>query len=199
MERVNTALFRLVLMGLSLPDVDGLDLIRYLFSVSPTTEVLVVSGRNDANTCWRLSEVEVAGWYDTTTEPAGRLVEVIGEILHGKQAWSKSHVDASARQVFDGYLPQFTPAEARVFAVLGGGDDDKSAGKLLRLSHHTVHAHKAAIMRKLRIDRHAMIVRLAAQSGVVRFAASGQILYPGMEADLGRFPWLKRQAIKRAS
>ena len=60
-----------------------------------------------------------------------------------------------------------TPREREVVQLVGEGKSNKEAGALLGISIKTVESHRAATMRKLRLDTFADLVRYAIRNKII--------------------------------
>jgi DNA-binding NarL/FixJ family response regulator len=171
----------LALVGLTLPDMDGLDLLADLVHEKLARRVLVISGRRDERTLQVLRQVRVHGYFDSEIEPLETLPAAIRKVGEGARFFS-----AAPQQALHRFAPLsqcLSMTELQVFAVIGDGTDNEVAAERLGLAADTVKTHRQRIMRKLGVQTRADLVRTAMQLGVVRLTPT-KILYPGLEAEL---------------
>ena len=174
------------LIGLDLPDRDGLDLLLQANRERWCRRVMIVTGRRDERTLQVLRRARIDGWFDIAAEPPGELVAAIRKVVAGGAFFSAGVLLADKFPA--GGPPTLgqllTETELLVFAVIGDGSDDGQAAARLGLSETTVHNHRQNIMRKLGVRTRTELMREAIRRGVVRFTTTGIALTPGMERAL---------------
>jgi DNA-binding NarL/FixJ family response regulator len=170
----------LALVGLTLPDMDGLDLVPALSSERLARRVLVISSRQDERAREFMRDLRVDGFFDSLTEDPGLLPTVIQLVAAGGTYFSPA---PNGHQCSRDKMPLhrlLSPTELQVFVIIGGGADEQSAADRLGISPHTVHTHVQHIMRKIGVQTRIDLVRAATSRGFVRFTAD-RVVYPGME------------------
>ena len=173
------------LIGLDLPDQDGLDLLALIDRERWCRRVLVITGRRDERTLQVLRGARIDGCFDLTAEPAAALVAAIREVATGGTYFRPGRLESGRIAAAGPTLAQIlTDMELRVFAVVGDGSDDRQAAERLGLSAATVHNHRQNLMRKLGVQTRAELMREALRRGVVRFTETGGVLTPGLEQAL---------------
>lgn len=178
--RVRSA--EVVMMGLTFPDKDGVDLLETIACERLATRVLLVSGRRDEHSLQTLRTARFDGFVDPWTEDFDGVVGALRAVAAGR-----GYISASLQRSLLGRQPQgplglwLTPAEHQVFCVIGDGSDNAEAAERLGLSATTVLTHRRAIMRKLGVHSSAKLVLEAVRYGVVRVAPDGRIFRPGFE------------------
>jgi DNA-binding NarL/FixJ family response regulator len=174
------------LIGLDLPDRDGLDLLLQANRERWCRRVMIVSGRRDERTRQVLRSAPIDGCFDIAVEPPERLVAAIRKVVAGGAFFS---VGVLIAEKFPAGAPPtlgqlLTETELLIFAVIGDGSDDRQAAARLGLSETTVHNHRQNIMRRLGVRTRTELMREAIRRGVVRFTTTGIALTPGMERAL---------------
>ena len=171
--------------GLTLPDMDGLDLLATLVERRTIPRLMVVSGRGDERTRHLLSRFRLDAYVDTSVSDGHALRAALGRLRDGGPPVHLGPPRASPG------LPTVCPllnlvlstTELQVFAVIGDGTDDNDAAECLRLSAKTVHCHRQHIMAKLGVRTRTELMRVAIQRGIVRVTVDG-VLRPGFEREL---------------
>lgn len=172
--------------GLSLPDMDGLDLIARVVAERLVFRILVVSSRRDERARHLLRPGRIDGFCDPEREGFAGLVEAIRTVAGGGTWFNRgvaAAVEAAPRSAALRLDQMLSPHQQRIFALIGGGCDDHETGKILRLSHHTAHGHRQIIMRKLGVHTCEELMREAIRRGVVRHTPNG-VLRPGFDHEL---------------
>jgi DNA-binding NarL/FixJ family response regulator len=171
-----------VMMGLTFPDRDGVDVLETIARERLATRVLLVSGRRDEHSLQALRTARFDGFVDPWTEDFDGVVGALRAVAAGR-----GYISASLQRSLLGRQPLgplglwLTPAEHQVFCVIGDGSDNAEAAERLGLSETTVLTHRRAIMRKLGVHSSAKLVLEAVRFGVVRVAPDGRIFRPGFE------------------
>lgn len=166
------------LLGLTLPDVDGLDLIIDIIERCLVSRLLVVSARNDEHSQQVLRRIGVAGFFDCSVEEGSNLITAVRRVASGGVYFTAAaHHARGAGPMLAQIL---SPTEMRVLAVIGDGASDQEATDQLNLSATTIHTHRQRIMRKLGIQSRAALMRVAIERGIVRFGVD-RVFRPGMK------------------
>jgi DNA-binding CsgD family transcriptional regulator len=80
-----------------------------------------------------------------------------------------------SEMIFSGYMQgrmgiedsALTPRERETVQLIAEGKSNKEIAELFGISVKTVETHRAAIMRKLRLDSFASLVRYAIRNGII--------------------------------
>jgi len=190
---VPTIRMDLELIGLDLPDMDGLDLCDLLAEDGRVARLLLVAERITETTARLMPNSRIDGFFDCTVEPAGALALAIRTVGEGTAHYSYSPRDARLRTT-KGAIPldlTLSPAELLVFAALGGGWSDQEAAAYLGLSVGTVLTQIKCVMRKLNVRSRADLNREAIRRGVVRIAEN-DVIRPGMDRAMANRPARRR-------
>lgn len=138
----------LLILDLSLADGDGLPVLASLAQWSPRGRAVVLSAQAAGFVCPEALEPLLLGVVDKTATFES-LIGVIAELLPTAPAASRA--DAGA----------LTPAQQRIFRLIGQGQSNKRIARDLALSVATVATHRKAIARRLGCSG-GELVRLAA-------------------------------------
>jgi len=159
----------LVLVDISLPDRNGLELIKDLHVMSPDVLILVVSMHDEALYAERVLRAGARG-YIMKQEGGKKLMAAIRRVLGG-QVYVSEKMSARILEIFSGRRPAATESllerlsdrEFEVFQHIGAGKGTREIAALLRLSVKTVEVHRANIKVKLRLKSATDLVRYAAR------------------------------------
>lgn len=161
-----------IILDISMPDLNGLDLLVLLPRVSPSSRVVILSFHRDPMMVQRAISSGAMG-YVAKTAPVGELLDAIRAVNAGR-SYLSSHiepVDEIASDVVT--APQQQPydllseREQQVFRLVVQGKTNQQIGKLLCISHRTVEKHRAALMHKLGIKDMVGLMRYAVKLGVI--------------------------------
>ncbi len=168
----------LVLTDISLMGRSGLELIKDLGALRPGLPVLVLSMHEESLYAGRALRAGARG-YVMKRAGGDRVVEAIREVLRGRIAVSPdmaTHLleEYSGRKSRSGRtaLPNLTDREFEVLQLLGEVKSNREIAEQLHLSPKTVETHRINLMRKLKLEKPAELLRFALQY-VEKEASSG--------------------------
>lgn len=173
------------IFGLTLPDMDGLDLLALVACEGLARRRLVMTWRTDERTQHELKKADVHAVVETISEGPDRLIRALRQaVAGGPAAPAKREPRAPALETKQEPLVRIlSDRELQVLAVLADGSDDATAAEALCLAAATVHTHRQRIMRKLGVQTRTALVRESLRRGVIRFTEHG-VLRPGLESAL---------------
>lgn len=159
----------LVLADISLPDKNGLELIKNIVAVRPATAILVVSMHDEALYAERVLRAGGRG-YIMKQEGGKQLLVAIRQILSG-QIYVSEKISEKILEMFskrhpksdDSPVTHLSDREFEVFQRIGEGKGTREIAENLHLSVKTVEVHRANIKKKLRLKSAPELVRQAVQ------------------------------------
>jgi DNA-binding NarL/FixJ family response regulator len=157
----------LVLADISLPDKNGLELIKDVQALQPGLPVLVLSMHDEAIYAERVLRAGGRG-YIMKQEGAAKVMEAIRQVLNG-QIYVSAKMSAKILETFSGRRPgvlsspveRLSDREFEVFELLGHGKGSREIAAQLHLSIKTVEAHRANIKHKLELKTAPELIRCA--------------------------------------
>jgi DNA-binding NarL/FixJ family response regulator len=159
----------LVLVDISLPGSNGLELIKDLAALQPGLPVVVLSMHDESLYAGRALRAGARG-YIMKRAGGDRVVEAIREVLQGRIAVSPqmaTHLleEYSGRKSRSGRttLPNLTDREFEIFQLFGEAKSNREIAEQLHLSPKTVETHRMNLTRKLKVKTPAELLRLALQ------------------------------------
>ena len=142
------------LFGLTLPDIDGLDLLALVADEHLVQRRLIVTGRRDDYSRQALQVARVHGIFDTFVEDTSSLTAAIRRVGEGGEYFSAPLGSGSpfpAPQ--SGGAPHgLTFIEQQVFMIMTEGASDDEIAKRLDMSPNTIGFHRVSILRKIGIN-----------------------------------------------
>ncbi|VVN95910.1 response regulator [Pseudomonas fluorescens] len=154
----------LLLVDISLKDMNGLELTRVLRSQYPALKVLMLS-MYDNNEYVSESVRAGASGYVLKNSPSREIIAAIEAIASGGTFYS---AEIAQRLIADKSADnELTPRESQVLYKMVQGLNNKEMARELDISVRTVETHRLSIRRKLNIDKPAALVKYAIDHGII--------------------------------
>ena len=161
-----------VVLDLMMPGRGGLDVTRELARRWPKTRVLVLSMHDNEAYVLEALRNGACGYALKQAQPV-ELVRAVREVGAGRRflspPLSERAIEAYARREGHDGDPYdtLTPREREVLRLVAEGETNAAIGEQLFISPRTVESHRAHVMKKLALRRHAELVRYAVQRGLI--------------------------------
>jgi len=155
---------KVVVMDLSMPELDGVQATKEIVKHLPGTQVLVLSMHADDNYVRNALDAGAMGYLLKSAIDVD-LVGAIRSVSEGKR-----YIGSGLRYVAqerDDELSKLTAREKQVLQLIAQGKSNKEIASLLELSVNTVSVHRANLMEKMNIHRTAELVLFAIRKGLV--------------------------------
>jgi two-component system, NarL family, response regulator NreC len=155
---------KVVVMDLSMPELDGVQATKEIVKHLPGTEVLVLSMHADDNYVRNALDAGAKGYLLKSAIDVD-LVGAIALVSQGKRFIGSGLKYVSNES--DDELSKLTAREKQVLQLIAQGRSNKEIAALLDLSVNTVSVHRANLMEKMNIHRTAELVLFAIRKGLV--------------------------------
>jgi DNA-binding NarL/FixJ family response regulator len=172
-EKAATLRPEVVILDMSMPELNGLEATRGILKAVPEAKVLVLTQHDSEQLVVAFLQAGAQG-YLVKSDAARDLVPAV-EALHQGRPFFTSKV---ARMVLDGYVKSLaahsgppaalTPSERQIVQLLAEGKTNKEAALALNIAVKTVETHRAHIMRKLGIHSVSDLVRYAVRNNMLQ-------------------------------
>lgn len=157
----------LLLVDISLPDKNGLEVVKELREFHPQVPVLVISMHDESLYAERALKGGARG-YIMKQEGGKKLLEAIRRVLGGK-IYVSENIASTILESISGVeaggvqtpINKLSEREFEILQLLGNGKGTSQIAALLHLSTKTVEAHRANIKRKLGLQTGTELVRYA--------------------------------------
>ncbi len=153
-----------VVMDLSMPELDGVQATKEIVKHLPETAVLVLSMHSDDNYVRNALDAGAKGYLLKNAIDVD-LVGAIRSVAEGQRVIGAGLKYVAQEQ--DDELTKLTAREKQVLQLIAQGNSNKDIARLLELSVNTVSVHRANLMEKMNIHRTAELVLFAIRKGLV--------------------------------
>jgi DNA-binding NarL/FixJ family response regulator len=153
----------LLLLDLSMPHRNGLDLLPELVKAFPALKVLIVTMHVDRAMA---DAAMVAGAHGFIPKEASadELNDAISQVMQGKRYVSPKiprHTQRDGSAMDDPALDRLTPRHKQILRLIGEGKTSQQIADSLGVSHRTIEFHRASIRRALGITNEVGLLRYA--------------------------------------
>jgi len=167
LEKVRLLKPDLVLVDITLPGRNGLELIKDIQVLDAAISVLVISMHDESLYAERVLRAGGRG-YVMKQEGGKKIMEAIRQVSAG-QIFVSEKMSAKILEIFSGHRPDagqspvenLTDREFEVFQLIGQGMETKQLARELHVSPKTIEVHRANIKAKLKIKSMAELIRYA--------------------------------------
>jgi two-component system response regulator NreC len=163
-----------VVLDITMPELDGLDAIRQIRKALPDTEVVVFSAHPSEDL---IDEVFEAGAksYIEKNEASRDLVAAIRSLAEHKPFFTSQtseilyakFLTPGANKQPDRTKPKLTTREREIVSLLAQSSSNKDVAAILGISIRTVETHRATLMHKLGVRSVAGVVRYAIRHHII--------------------------------
>ncbi len=176
LELVKKCKPNLVLMDLTMPEMNGLEVTAAVRECSPETEVLVLSMHFSEELAREVLRSGALG-YMLKTDADSELLEAIDRVRRHQPFFTNQLASAMAQTFLDGPAEvgedgesksPLTEREMQVVQLLAEGKSNKEVAGVLGVSTRTVESHRNHIMRKMSFTSFSELIRFAIRSNLVQ-------------------------------
>jgi DNA-binding NarL/FixJ family response regulator len=163
----------IAVVDFGMPGLNGLEATRQIKRVLPECEVLVFTGTEDEELIHKIFAAGARSYIlkNDMTHHLVKAIEALGQHKHYftgpiSEVLFARYLDGPSAH--DGGTSELTSREREIVQLLAEGKSNKEVASVLGISVKTVETHRAAIMRKLRCDSFAELVRYAIRQKIVQ-------------------------------
>ncbi|MCW3465838.1 response regulator transcription factor [Chitinophaga nivalis] len=158
----------ILLLDISLPDINGIELCKEIKILSPATRILALSNHSERSLILQMLQNGASG-YLLKNVSGEELVACIQEALGGLVTFSKAVKEIMARPSMTELkgTPQLTKREKEILLLVSEGKTTLDIAQLLNLSPLTVETHRKNLIQKFQAPNMAAVVKAATQQGLV--------------------------------
>lgn len=164
----------LVIIDISMPQLNGLDTIPRLLRTAPNTRILVLSMHEEQELIQRALLAGASGFV-LKSDAEQSLIKAVGLVLSGKRFLSPSvtrimlNTPPIGRRNINGRNGHLllTSRELEVVQLLAEGHSNKQVASLLGISVRTAENHRARLSKKLAVNSFSELVRYAIRNHII--------------------------------
>ncbi len=169
LEKLPVTQVDVLLMDVSMPDTDAVDLVKRVKAEHPQVSVLVHSMHAESPVASRMLKAGASGYITKDSEPeqlVGALRKVAGggRYIGAELAERLAFGDGASRPPHE----LLSERENQVFLQIASGKTLKAIARDLHLSPKTASTYKARVLEKLNLDSDAELVRYAVAHHLVK-------------------------------
>jgi len=156
----------LVLLDITLPDINGMDLCKEIKKISPGTFVLAFSNYNERSMVIKMLQNGACG-YLLKNASAKELIDCIIEAINGQITFSLAVKEIMSKPESQSLreVAQLTTREKQILKLISDGKTTPELAQQLFLSKLTVETHRKNLLSKFKAKNVAELIRIAAQEG----------------------------------
>ena len=162
----------LVVLDLTMPELNGLDAARQILGADPSLKVLILTAHESEQLVREVLSAGAQGY--VLKSDAGRILVAALQALLAGGPFFTSNV---ARMVLEGYLRSESPdtgaaavlsaREREIVQLLAEGNSNKDIANVLKISVKTAETHRSNIMRKMEFASLPELVRYAIRNKII--------------------------------
>jgi DNA-binding NarL/FixJ family response regulator len=166
----------LILLDISLPDGDGLELARQVIDELPRVKVLAISSHHDPWTMLQVQRIGIHGFVDKNDQRPEILTEAVLAVLGGRVYYTPivNQSSASIRRDPKSFIRVLSDYETRILSLIGESKSDEEIAVILNVSAATMQSRRRDIMRKLDIHSTPKLIHYAIVNGLTRVEQLGR-------------------------
>ena len=170
MQKVSGDTYDMVLMDISMPGRNGIDILKQLKTYRPNLQVLILSMYPEDQFAVRTLKAGAAGYLSKASKH-DELVKAIYKVLDGKKYISSSIANRLALYISadESKSPHeiLSAREYEVMCMTASGKPVKQIAMELSLSSKTISTYRSRIMNKLKMDNVAQLIRYALNNRIL--------------------------------
>ena len=161
----------IALIDISMPGINGIDLLKHLRNEKPKLPVLVLSAYPEDQYAVRLIKAGAVGYLNKECAP-DEILGAVRCVLDGKKYISPAVAEmlASELSLPDGKLPHeaLSNREYQIFMLIASAKTVSEIADLLKLSAKTISTYRSRILEKMHLHNNAELMRYAVDNQLMQ-------------------------------
>ncbi len=161
----------IILLDLSLPDINGLDLLVQIKQINSSAKVIAITSVNETGIITQMLHKGGDGYLLKDME-RDELITAVNTVLSGKVYLSRSAREKimeqfhTVRAPLNG-MPELTRREKQILQMLYEGYNVPKIASEIFLSPYTIETHKKNLMQKLKAATTPQLLKIARENGLI--------------------------------
>ncbi|MCC6502704.1 MAG: response regulator transcription factor [Deltaproteobacteria bacterium] len=164
----------IAILDITMPDLDGIAVTRRVLEESPATRVIIFSMHADVNHPIEAFRAGALGYVLKDSEP-GEILTAVGKVASGGKFASPAvtedllndFVDVIKKEQSSDPFDTLSGREKEILTHIADGSTSKEIAEKLFISLSTVKSHRNNIMKKLKVNDMASLIKTAIKKGIV--------------------------------
>ncbi|WP_316811470.1 response regulator transcription factor [Pedobacter heparinus] len=158
----------IVLLDISLPDVNGIDLCLQIKSQNPKTYVIALSNHAERSIIVSIMQNGASG-YMLKNSPVDEIKKCIINVLKGKLAFTQAVKEIIEKPALNQFKkpPKITKREKEILALIDSGKTSMDIAEILFLSLSTVETHRHNLFQKFGAKNAIELLKLVKEQVVI--------------------------------
>ncbi|MCJ8209771.1 response regulator transcription factor [Mucilaginibacter sp. RS28] len=154
----------LILLDITLPDINGIELCHKVKEISLSTKILILSNHTERSIIMQAIQNGASG-YLLKNSSINELRHCIAEAIEGRICYSREVMEIISRPTKNGVqeTPRLTRREKEILALIASGKTSQVIAQELFLSPLTVDTHRKNLIQKFGVKNIAELVMVAVQ------------------------------------
>jgi len=170
LEHVRNRAWDIMVLDVTMPGRNGLEILKEVKKVRPTLPVLMLSMHPEEQYAMRVLQAGASG-YITKIRAPHELVEAVKKVMSGGKYISPALAENLANHIGHGAKrwahERLSNREFQVLRLMASGKSAKNIAQELSVSAQTVSTHRARILKKLGLKTTADLIRYAVENNLI--------------------------------
>ncbi len=168
LEAIESTPPAVLLLDINLPDINGIDLVKKVKTLSPATRIIALSVHNEYAVINSMFQ-EGADGYIQKNAIGEEIVEGIRAVVNGRRFLCSQSAEIMKRKTTEGLksVPKITRREKEILHQAAKGLTTQEIAGVLFISPHTVESHRKNLMEKFEVKNLASAIKLATEYGLI--------------------------------
>lgn len=157
-----------VILDISLPDCNGMDICKEIKTLAPQTRVIALTNHNERSLIMQMLQNGANG-YLLKNASSEELLAGILQVLNGQLSFSKAIEEIITQPaVYErDPLPKLTRRELEVLKLIAAGETSLVIADQLCVSPLTIETHRRNLLQKFRVRNVAELIKISYQLGLL--------------------------------
>ncbi len=173
LEQLELHSYDLVILDISMPGLDGLDVLKEIKMKWPDISVVIFTMNPDEVYALRMIKAGASAYINKETRP-NQIVDIIRKVASGKKHFTPLQTELMAESFIQPETKEaaehelLTDREFQIMFMLASGLRKSEIASKLQLSKNTVGNHRNNIMKKMNLSTNSEITRYAIRHGIIQ-------------------------------